>query len=555
MISVFRGLVSKSRAQSAQNEKSLPVNKEDSKKKKNMSFSCCICMVEAPEVPEDDSPLALLNEDGRLISLNELEGDTDTLRGGHRVGAEQVIFASACGEHAICNYCLHRLATNTRNHPVGPQHPLIPCPYPFRDCLTPSTGLPNYFSHAAIEKLLTEEEIERYRVHVARYQFPGYELMACPRPSRYGTMCGAGILVSLDAIRTAETGKLVVVCDQAPRCRRKSCYHCHGLVHRTRDYCDFCVTAIENTNPKLPNHYFYRPGKRVGDGQPGLMLNEELTEEIAISQIKDIVEAERLEIRCIECHIPILKSELCNTLEHCGIERCYSCGRSGTRTRKLGDHWDSSGVKGCPRFDHSIYWNVMAGCKFQCVEGECYNEELGDCDVEEHAAGVEAMVHTRKRAHIYHAIKSLLPELRQTVLDKLWRSPEMRPYLPGWWSSDYRTYTPDTIRQTSIQAHSILEQVRLAETTIDEQTLELAQNIVTKTSALHFTPVEYPPDPEPEQEEEEPSPKAKRKQPLKHEVLFERFKSRYLKRRTPPIKKRVKVSTPMTRAASVPVRL
>lgn len=517
----------------------------------NDAFQCCICMTEVPKTPTSaDDMLALLNEEGGLISLNDLEGNTDSIRGGHRAGATQVLFNGSCGEHSICNYCLHRIATNMRNHPVGPRHSLVPCPYPFGECLTPSTGLANYFSHAAVERILLPDEIERYRAHVSRYQFPGYELMPCPRPSRYGTMCGAGILVPLESIRTAEPGKLIVCCDQAPRCRRKSCYHCHGLVHRTRDYCDFCVTSIENTNPKLLNHYFYRPGKQPGDGQSGLLFNEEITEEIAISQIKDKIQAERLEISCIECHTVLLKSELCNTLEHCGIERCYSCGRSGTRSRKLGDHWDSSGIKGCPRFDSSIYWNVMAGCKFQCVEGGCYNEELGDCTIAEHQSGIQSMIDARKRAHVYHAIKSLLPDLRQTVLVKLWAVTEMRPYLPRCWASDYRTYTPDTIYQTSLQAHKLLDQSRSTsdDDEMDPQSIELAQSIVTKTSVVRFTPVEYPPDPEPEQEQRKKasSPPA----PAKHEVLFERFKSRYLKHRT-PIKKTRPRDALMTRAISV----
>jgi hypothetical protein len=257
----------------------------------------------------------------------------------------------------------------------------------------------------------------------------------------------------------------------------------------------------------------------------------------------------------------MLKSEQCNTLEHCGVERCYSCGRSGTRTNKLGDHWDSSGIKGCPRFDHSFYWNVMAGCKFQCIEGDCYNEELGDCDLESHKPGIEAMVMARKRAHIYHAIKSLLPSLRQTVLDKLWEIHDMRPYLPAFWSSDYRTYTPDTIRQTLQQAQSILEQSRGGPHEIDEQTLEMAQTIVTKTSTIHFTAIEYPPDPEPEDPPARKSMKARndnaKNEPAKHEVLFERFKMRYLKRpkRGPLKKKRPRAVSAMTRAATMPVRL
>lgn len=496
-------------------------------------IECCVCMVD-----ESTDVFALWNDDHtQLLGLSDIPENSQLLgliNGGKPSGAPQVILKSACTDHAICSYCLHHLATSFgNNHPVGPKNPMIPCPYPFKACLTPSTGLANYFSHGSVEKLLTPPEIELYRAHTQRYQFPGFELVTCPRPSRYGTTCGAGILVSLDDIRIAPIGRLIMRCDQSVQCQRQTCYHCKSLVHRSRDYCEYCVTSLENINPKLLNCYFHRLDKTAGDGRPNLYRNEELTEEIVIAQIKEIVAADRLEVRCTECLTFMFKTELCNTLEHCGIERCYSCGRSGTTTKNLGDHWDSYGHKGCPRFDHSIFWNVMANCKFRCVESDCYGGEVGDCDVEEHHQGIQNMIDTRKRAHIYHGIKSLLPELRQSVLNKLWLIDSVRPFMPACWADDYRTYIADCIRQTADQANKLLESAAASATTLDRQTVELAQSIVSKASTLKFTDITYPELPPP------PPPLAKR---ITHshertKMLFEKFKMRYIKPRKLPEKK------------------
>jgi hypothetical protein len=271
--------------------------------------------------------------------------------------------------------------------------------------------------------------------------------------------------------------------------------------------------------------------KTAGDGKPNLYRNEELTEEIVVAQIKDIVAADRLEIRCTECLTFMFKTEMCNTLEHCGIERCYSCGRSGTTNKNLGDHWDSYGHKGCPRFDHSIFWNVMANCKFQCTENDCYGSDVGDCKVKDHQQGIQNMIDARKKAHIYHAIKSLLPPLRQIVMDKLWLNDTIRPFMPICFADDYRTFIPDCIRQTSEHAKRLLESSSAAaaapDNNIDQNTIELAQSVVSKAAALTFTDIQYPDLPV------APNKKVNLKAE-RTKMLFEKFKLRYIKPRKIP---------------------
>lgn len=489
---------------------------------------CCVCMA----TDEDDGVFAMRENGRRLASLYLLPDDVN-VQGGAPAQAQQVIFASACcgnddGEaahaaHALCSYCLHRLATSFGgNHPIGARHPMIPCPYPFGDCLTPETGLANYFPHTLVERVLTDAELVQYRAHVQRYQFPGFELVQCPRPSRFGTTCGAGILVSLDDIHASEPGSLVMRCDQSQQCQRQTCYHCRSLVHRARSRCDYCITSRENTNERGLNHYFYRPDKVVGDGQSNLLRNDELTLELVVAQIVEMAKTERLETRCTECLTFMFKTEMCNTLEHCGVEKCYSCGRSGTRTQKLGDHWDSNGFRGCPRFDYSTFWNVIGGCKFRCLEGDCYGGEVGDCDREAHTLGIQNMIRIRKKAHIYHAIKSLLPHLRQRVLDELWTEHAViRPLLPQCDSSDYRTYVPECTRKTAIQAQKIIS-------ASSSQTLELARNIVAASESLVFSDYSYPVE-----EAADVAAAGLGSSPTRsYEALFDRFKSRYIKART-----------------------
>lgn len=510
------------------------------------ALTCCVCMVEE----SDDVPALREHASGKLASLAALGEDSsiiNSIRGGPRAGARQVLFASACSEvdeeddadeagnesvpHALCSFCLHHLATSFgANHPIGVKHPMIPCPYPFSECLTRATGLANYFPHGVVERVLTKEEQRRYRAHAQRYQFPGFELVQCPRPGRYGTTCDAGILVSLEDIRTVEPGRLVMRCDQSQQCQRQTCYHCRSLIHRTRTYCDYCITSMENSNPKALNHYFYRPDKTMGDGKPNLWRNEELTLDLVVRQIKEIAEADRLESRCTECLTLLFKTEQCNTLEHCKIEKCYSCGRSGTPTQRLGDHWDSNGYKGCPRFDYSGFWNVMSGCKFRCVEGDCYGDEVGDCKVEEHQQGIQNMIHTRKRAHIYHALKSLLPDLRKQALDVLWLVNSVREFMPECESSDYRTYLPDRTRKTAMQAKHVLDRSSDGSEVRDDQTVQLAQNIVASASTLTFQDYSYPELPPQMVAASQTNHNNNNPKQKAYVVLFERFKSRYSSR-------------------------
>jgi hypothetical protein len=201
----------------------------------------------------------------------------------------------------------------------------------------------------------------------------------------------------------------------------------------------------EANDPFAFNHFFYKPNKMPRDNQNLMFRNHELTKEVIMQQLKEIADANNPLIKCFECLVPMQKTEQCNTLTHCGIERCYCCGRSGTDTHDLGDHWDTSGMHGCPRFDHSKFWNDIAKCNFLCQEGTCYGHDIGECKNKNHKSGITNMMEHRKKCQIYHAIYSLLPDMRVTILKEISKIPLLKKYIPKYSSDDVRTCLPDSL--------------------------------------------------------------------------------------------------------------
>lgn len=455
-------------------------------------LECCVCMLsdlddlsilvdnEKPIQKNGFHPFATLSDCDDGISLNN-----------------QTIFMSCCNKHAICYNCLKTLVMNFDNHPIGIKYPLIRCPHPFsgdEGCVS-SCGMPNYFSHSDIRKILNRHEFQMYMNHAERFQFPGYEIVKCPRPlisddTNDISVCGAWILIPINVIQNASPGNIIMECNQNPQCHRRSCYHCLTLI-RNRGvipifdnddvggvitdnglFCDYCATNAENTNPRAVNRYFYRQNKQLKDAQPLFFRNEELNNKIIIPQLQEIVCSETLLTRCFECLTTIYKTEQCNTITHCKIERCYACGRSGTCEQDLGDHWDASGLKGCPRFDYSNFWNEWSNCDFLCKEGVCYGDELGSCNRLSHQPGIKAMIDVRKKAHIYHAIKSLIPSVRDNLIKEVYNIEELRHYLPKYICNEHRAYLADVIFDKMTQAQIALLEIQGSINNIEQELLK-----------------------------------------------------------------------------------
>lgn len=480
-------------------------------------IECCVCMM------TDLDGLIILVDDEYPTQSNGLPPIATLSDCDPDINLTGTIFYCPCREHAVCCKCLRNIAMNFDNHPIGSKQSFISCPYPFGEGCESFNGLPYYFSHTDIQKVLTVDEYQMYMNHSERFQFPGYEIVKCPRPvllNRGGgdldnqiSMCGAWILVPHSIVKSVKPGNLILECDQNRDCLRRSCYHCHSIVRRTlqplfqvndddglfgRVYtsgeCDTCLTSTENSNPQSFNKYFYNPDKTAKDGKPLFFRNEELTPQIVLTQLEEIASNENMNTRCFECLTVIYKTEQCNAITHCGIERCYACGRCSNPDIDLGDHWDSVGLKGCPRFDHSNFWNEIGDCKFECYEGQCYSDAIGLCNIEAHQRGVKNMITKRKRAHIYHAIKSLLPSQREYILSEAYKNRLIKPYLPVNSCSEYRCYLPDAIIDKINSLNDVTENTSNTYTSYtQERLLEYKQQLECKIldMKLKFTEIVY----------------------------------------------------------------
>lgn len=479
-------------------------------------IECAVCLSS-----ERNGLIVIVNDNGTELCENGLYPIASLSDCDDEIKFEGTIFYGPCRKHGICYNCLRKMALSFDNHQVCSKQSFMSCPYPFDGGCSNVLG-PYYFSHNDIKKILTEQESIMYMNHVERFQFPGYEIIKCPRPiliTDEGNIrdCESWILVPHIIIQTSTPGTLVLECNQNRECLRRSCYHCHGNIRRPHflnmnpienedgiiigydpnSVCEVCLTNLENTNPLAFNKYFYNPNKRLKDAKCLFFRNNELDIKTVSQQLEEIADNDDMYSRCFECLTVIYKTEQCNTITHCSIERCYACGRSASLDQDLGDHWDMNGVKGCPRFDHSCFWNEIGKCKFKCREGHCYNDEIGTCNVAEHKTGIQNMINIRKQTHVYHAIKSLLPEFRKQLFEYLKdnASDKLRKLLPRYICSDYRCFSADIFYKLiygtlNNNAHAI--EVSSDEESDDEDDMynePYKQTYIDKLSQFKFEPI------------------------------------------------------------------
>lgn len=351
---------------------------------------------------------------------------------------DNMLFAAPCAKHFICKECFVRVCTDFENHPINERHALVRCMNPFEECVT-EAGTCTYFDHAQVRKVLNDEKYRMYREHAEMYAFPGFVSIRCP--NSYLDMstwtvykrCDAINIIPVEKVRASAPGKLIVVCSQNPHCNYRFCYTCKQRISLLSAVCRSCSNKDESTNPFAFNRYIVKPVGGEGDGyrrvsreeEDYLYRNKDVDADVAREYIRSIIDSKekRLQMQCPLCLLFFYKSEQCAALSHCGLERCYSCGRiQFSSDTGLGDHWSEIGLGGCPRFDTAPLWKD-SGCNFMCRERSldsdtvCYGHDRGDCDIPEHQAGIDDMNNVRKRAFVYHFVKSLLPEVREEILD------------------------------------------------------------------------------------------------------------------------------------------
>jgi hypothetical protein len=401
---------------------------------------CCVCF------SEKDYIYKILTDD--ILSLNDIE---NTYFENEKI-PDDLIVKSVCGIHYICISCIRILINNYENHPINETSSHFSCPYPFKECVT-SIGFKNIFDHHLIKKICNDQEWSNYLSHSNNFAFPGFSIIKCPiryysRNSSLDTLCDTEILLENESIQNSHIGDLIIDCTQNPECLRRFCFNCKQMISYYKNDCYDCKTKYENENPLVLNYYYNKSialsdvvsnSENVNvstinyEESSYLYVNNEITETIAIKQIEDVIENINLYFICTICKISLYKTERCNGLSHHNIERCYACGRIGFKSKGLGDHWSTSGVGGCFRFDTDNFVKTYVPT-YVCSDFICSGHDKGDCTIQEHQTGINNLEYIRKCSYVFHMLKSLLPEIRFRVYDSLYDrfkdSPEHLKFLP-----------------------------------------------------------------------------------------------------------------------------
>jgi hypothetical protein len=411
---------------------------------------CCVCFKD----------LYFLNDENlRDLSLADIQNNffiNDTI-------PNNLLIKSCCNIHYICIECLRKCVNNYENHPINENESHIYCPYPFEDCLT-KIGFRNIFEHHHIKKICTtESEWMEYSYHADKHAFPGFTIMKCPM-----FKCNTDILIKTETIKNTSIGDLIIKCSQNPKCSKKFCYYCKQSISYYSTICYDCKTSYENENPNVYNYYINKlthdsPLEEIQNNKEiqneemqneeiqneeiqnrelftdngeidssiesvkiqlnykessYLYLNKDITEDIVISQITDILNDVNIYMICCICRRSLYKTEKCNGLSHHNLERCYACGRIGFTVKGLIEHWNTNGISGCFRFDTDSYVKKIIP-EYICNDTICSNHEIGDCKIAEHSIGIYKLEKLRLKSYIYHIIKSLLPEMSLKVYDTL----------------------------------------------------------------------------------------------------------------------------------------
>jgi len=362
-------------------------------------YVCSIC--------KEDTMFLVLKEHIRIPNITSAIASAGEIYGVLNKIPNECLFKTCQYEdHLICSGCFKKLSQRAITERQGRAKCVCPNVFTGEDC--------DYeFSDKIVKSILTKKEYSMYKQMVRSSPHKTRVYFECPG-------CNDEHYVTKNDIKDCDLGEMIVGC--AVKENYYYCYDCkvkqHGVTYEM-DFdelsCSVCIQKDEENNPEFINRYF-----------SGFKKNKDLTVGHCVAEIKEVLlQKEFNYIKCFECGIRLEKSEKCNTLSHCGIERCYSCGRSGTRERPfLGDHWSETGVGGCPRWDTATYWNKTAKCDFKCVEDVCYSYHLGKCSIPEHKDGILKMEETRRFAFMYHQLTSLNEELSTQVIELLSKEKE-----------------------------------------------------------------------------------------------------------------------------------
>ena len=221
-----------------------------------------------------------------------------------------------------------------------------------------------------------------------------------------------------------------------------------------------------------------------------LYKNKDITVDIAMEQILNLIYDSNSYMICCICKLSLYKTEKCNGLSHHNLERCYACGRIGFKLRGLGDHWSDQGINGCFRFDYENFVSTYVP-RYYCSDSTCSNHDSGDCKDVDHQDGIQDLHNLRKTAYVYHCIKSLLPNIRYEVYDKLFdllKNTSYINFLP--YKQTFLILEQHKSRSSDYTENIVYEQLKLIHPCIARITNNEIPEYVFKNNKKHTIPVD-----------------------------------------------------------------
>jgi hypothetical protein len=309
---------------------------------------------------------------------------------------KKVTVNQPCGltMHSACNACITRIIGTI---PISEIKPEINCQYPFGDC--------DAVYSSSVVKSILKDKYPVYRKARDRYTYVDCDVEYCPGCSK--------ILVFDDG----NDGGVY----RCPSCENSYCMTCSEQTQFS--YCIKCNGFVDQ-NPNSYNTFFYKKINRK-DISDYLIRTCDINPDTAVEQL--VSKIENNAVCCPVCETLLYRTEQCNSLKHCHVEICSSCGEFSDIGSGLGDHWSARGINGCCRWETDpAYAHIIP--KYLCRDSVCYSHNSGECKRGDHLEGRNEMELFKKKQYIYHSLKSLIPRIRYKVVEKI--PPQLKEFLP-----------------------------------------------------------------------------------------------------------------------------